>query len=157
MSITLRHKSKAAAVHIQELWLLHKGLQRYTNEHAPINEYNQLHMSNIGYLVATAFTEIKTGPACTSKKMIVIGSLVTPIESFGIEVLCPITSERCPTMDIQYLGNCNILVPNYWSTASRIARLSTISLSGCWLPTRICYHERTWSLCLSLRSCTSIL
>lgn len=114
LSITLGHKSKATAVDKQELWLLNRGLQRFTVNHTPIDDESQSHRVNIGYLPASTHTMIKTDPAASSKKMIVTGSLVTSIlEFFGIEVPLMISSEKCQTKDKTYLGNCGIVVPNF--------------------------------------------
>lgn len=152
LSITLGHKSKAVAVDRHELWMLHRGLQCFTVDLAPISDHNRSHRVNIKFLLASSLGEIKTGPTCSSKKVIVIGSLVIPIlESFGIEVPSSILSERCQTMDQFYLGNCGILVPNFLIYVFH-DRTTTYHFIRCRrLPTHLCSLRRTSSFCLPLR------
>lgn len=72
------------------MWILYRGLQRFINDQAGRDDVSHAHRINISYLLASTFTEIKTGPACSTKKVVMIGILLTPVfESLGIEVSRP--------------------------------------------------------------------
>lgn len=91
LNITLGHKYEATTVDKKELWLLYRGLHWFTVDQAPVDDTSRTHWVNIGYLLASSFVEIKTWLVVSSKKVIVIMSLMTLIlGNFGIEVPRPI-------------------------------------------------------------------
>ncbi|KAG7532295.1 hypothetical protein ISN45_Aa08g000030 [Arabidopsis thaliana x Arabidopsis arenosa] len=154
ISSTIFARAEMGTLQLPELSMCFYGLHPFITDPASAN-YNKTHRVNFAALLCQEFIQVRNNALRSSKKVITIGSMVTPIVAFcGFSVTRPLPENKARFIDREHLYASEILIRHSLvyrfqgqDGIYRYIRLPRIDLTSLAIPGNIGFYPPAGVLC----------